>query len=49
MKVLKEQKEYRTYTELYFGIGLGITKIDDAVVIILPFVMILLSPEKVFK
>lgn len=49
MKTLKEKIEYKDYIEYYFGVGLGITKIDDCIVIILPFLLILLSPEKVYK
>lgn len=43
------QHETKVYTEIYFGIGLGITSISDCVVIILPFVMIMVSKETVYK
>lgn len=35
----------KVYTEIYFGIGLGITSIADCMVIVLPFVLILISKE----
>lgn len=38
---------WEIYREFYFGIGIGFTKIEKQSVIILPFIIILVSVEKV--
>lgn len=46
---IKPEQQIKVYSEVYFGVGLGITSISDCVVIILPFVMIMLSKETVYR
>lgn len=48
MKDLQEKLVYKSYADVYFGIGFGFTTIEGRILVILPFVVVLLVPEKIY-